>query len=412
MRPPPHTAIPELHPHQQHPEHAASVGVRPPPRAVACKARGGSARRYQQVRVCQHRVRICYMLCSQSHYILTVSHYIPPSIDGTPDQCCNNANSTRDLLGWVSQLGYRQDIRRLVMTRNTGTVGVVGLRTGQPGAERLSGWYVAYPQCCFSSCFTDCFCPSLSLAHFLTALPPLSQTTVTVSTVTSSCTCAPHRQVMFNAGAPRQVNLYLTQLALNTPLYVAIPYPLGTTFSVQRSFRWENCLNRQLTPAPNMTYFMASAQGLRYFATTYDRLPCLRRGCALSSVLLGFLIGVVPMFCYAHCFSFLTFSSQYKRLRVALPQADRPRQRMEQPHRDAALSRHVCRPNPLEGPAVQHHCHHPQLHRHVLHHAHRGTCLISLLCGIAARMAKPSSSMSHNQSLMCRRRQGFGKTGA
>ena len=74
---------------------------------------------------------------------------------------------------------------------------------------------------------------------------------------------------MFNQGAPRQVNLFLTQLPLNVPLYVAMPYPQGTTFSVRRSLRWEDCLNRQLTLAPNMTAFMSSAQGLRFFATTY-----------------------------------------------------------------------------------------------------------------------------------------------
>lgn len=67
-------------------------------------------------------------------------HCVTHSIDGTPDQCCNNANSTRDLVGWVSQLGYREDVRRLVMTRNTGTVGVIGMRTGGIGAERTSGW--------------------------------------------------------------------------------------------------------------------------------------------------------------------------------------------------------------------------------------------------------------------------------
>lgn len=75
---------------------------------------------------------------------------------------------------------------------------------------------------------------------------------------------------MFNQGAPRQVNLFLTQVALNTPLYVAMPYPLGTTFSVRKSFRWEDCLNRPLTLASNVTSFMASAQGLRFFTTTYD----------------------------------------------------------------------------------------------------------------------------------------------
>ncbi len=63
------------------------------------------------------------------------------SIEGTPDSF-GNANATRDQIGWVSQLAFRRDIRRLVMTRNTGTVGYVGLKRGTPGAERNSGWYV------------------------------------------------------------------------------------------------------------------------------------------------------------------------------------------------------------------------------------------------------------------------------
>lgn len=157
---------------------------------------------------------LAYPLCTHA---FTTPHPGRYSIDGTPDTCCGNANTTRDLLGWVNQLAFRQDIRRLVMTRNTGTVGYVGLRRGATGSERNSGW-----------------------------------------------------QMIFDKGAPRQLNLYMQQVMPNTPLYVALRYPVGTTFMINRQYRWEPCLNRRVFRAANVSQFSASPDGMRFHVSTCE----------------------------------------------------------------------------------------------------------------------------------------------
>lgn len=62
------------------------------------------------------------------------------------------ADSQRDLLGWADQLGYTPGQRRLVITKNSGTVGYTGLRRTEPnGTWTTSGWCVLVPTCVHQS---------------------------------------------------------------------------------------------------------------------------------------------------------------------------------------------------------------------------------------------------------------------
>ncbi len=78
--------------------------------------------------------------------------------------------------------------------------------------------------------------------------------------------------MIFNQGAPTRLNLYLTQIMPNTPLYVALRYPLGTTFSISRQYRWESCSNRRIRQTGDMTEFTSSPDGTRYRVTWYAGL--------------------------------------------------------------------------------------------------------------------------------------------
>lgn len=59
-----------------------------------------------------------------------------------------DANSQRDLLGWADQLGYTPGQRRLIITKNSGTVGYTGLRRTEPdGTWTTSGWCAGHQAC-------------------------------------------------------------------------------------------------------------------------------------------------------------------------------------------------------------------------------------------------------------------------
>lgn len=93
----------------------------------------------------------------------------------------------------------------------------------------------------------------------------LKQMTLTINEGITGVTGPTGWYVQLDIGAPKTLQLWITQLPVGLQIVYAMRYPAGSTFTIQRIFKWFPNLNAYIQPASSLSEMLSDGNALKYY---------------------------------------------------------------------------------------------------------------------------------------------------